>query len=786
MFKDLLFRIVIIPLQQLFITLISPKPNIIKQLEQELGVKLNKYKIVEWDSQAYQINLQQQVIALSLYKCKIKQIPECLCTLSYLKELYLVGNKIAELPESFGQLQNLSVLYLNENQLKELPASFGQLQNLSQLYLNENQLKELPASFGQLQNLSVLYLDGNQLKELPASFGQLQNLSKLYLDGNQLKELPASFGQLQNLSDLSLNNNQLKELPTSFRELKNLCGLRIYDNPLETPPYEIAAKGIKAIRNYFEQLEQGDGIIYEAKVLILGEGAAGKTSLANKIIDSNYTLKSDEKSTEGIDIHPWKFPINENRNFIANIWDFGGQEIYHATHQFFLTKRSLYILVADTRKQDTKFEYWLQIVELLADDSPIIIIKNEKQDRPCDINESRLKGRFKQLKHIQTTNLDTNRNLESILQQLQLELKNLNHVGSKLPKTWIDVRQTLENDNRNYISLDEFLNLCEQNGFTRQKDKLQLSGYLHDLGTSLHFQNDPLLNKTIILKPEWGTDAAYKVLDNTKVKNNHGRFNQQDLADIWQAAEYDNMHGELLQLMMNFKLCYKLDYCDTYIAPQILPTKQPDYDWDSNNNTVLRYDYEFMPKGMMTQFIVAIHKHIEHKQQRVWKEGVVLQKDNTRAEVIEEYEKREIHIHIQGQNRRELATIILHEWDKIHAKYHNLKVQKLIPCNCAKCEGTQQPYFHIYSELLNLKTKSNVSQCKSSGELLNVQKLLGDVLIQTEKQDNGVNVDVKVMQVQGDTENTNINQGDHVQQQLAEFAKLSPQQQAQLLAQLQK
>jgi hypothetical protein len=26
--------------------------------------------------------------------------------------------------------------------------------------------------------------------------------------------------------------------------------------------------------------------------------------------------------------------------FRVNIWDFGGQQIYHATHQFFLTKRS--------------------------------------------------------------------------------------------------------------------------------------------------------------------------------------------------------------------------------------------------------------------------------------------------------------------------------------------------------------------------------------------------------------------------------------------------------------
>jgi len=34
-----------------------------------------------------------------------------------------------------------------------------------------------------------------------------------------------------------------------------------------------------------------------------------------------------------------------SRSRSVNIWDFGGQEIYHATHQFFLTHRSLYLLL---------------------------------------------------------------------------------------------------------------------------------------------------------------------------------------------------------------------------------------------------------------------------------------------------------------------------------------------------------------------------------------------------------------------------------------------------------
>ncbi|WP_445633122.1 hypothetical protein NSTC745_04743 [Nostoc sp. DSM 114161] len=65
-------------------------------------------------------------------------------------------------------------------------------------------------------------------------------------------------------------------------------------------------------------------------------------------------------------------------------------------------------------------------------------------------------------------------------------------------------------------------------GFTKREDKLQLSGYLYDLGVCLHFQDDDLLRKTVILQPSWGTDAVYKVLDNPQVIQNLGQFNRSD------------------------------------------------------------------------------------------------------------------------------------------------------------------------------------------------------------------------------------------------------------------
>ena len=538
-------------------------------------------------------------------------------------------------------------------------------------------------------------------------------------DNEKLTRIPDEVFQLKKLKVLRLNYNKINNIPESISNLSNLTILVLSNNPLESPPIEVAEKGIEAIREYFRQLqEEGKDDIYEAKLLIVGEAGAGKTTLAKKIKNPNYQLDNNQKSTEGIDIIQWNFPLDDEREFKVNIWDFGGQEIYHATHQFFLTKRSLYALVADTRKEDTDFYYWLNVVELLSDNSPLLIVKNEKQDRKREINDRALRGEFDNLKETLATNLKTNRGLEDIITNIKHYISNLPHIGTALPKTWVKVRQTIENDARNYISLDEYLDICEENGFTLHQDTLQLSGYLHDLGVCLHFQDeeDSLLYKTVIIKPEWGTHAVYKVLDNKKVINNQGRFTRSDLKNIWHEEKYVLMRGELLELMKKFQLCYTiLENEDTFIAPQLLSHNQPEYKWDENNNLILRYSYpNFMPKGIVTRFIVVMHQWIE-QQKYVWKSGVILNKDHTKAEVIEYYGRREIRIRVWGRDKRGLMTIVANELDKINDSYKRLKYQKLIPCNCEKCKSTQNPHVYEFNKLIErIANEKQTIECDNS------------------------------------------------------------------------
>jgi Leucine-rich repeat (LRR) protein len=673
------------------------------------------------------ISKLQNLSSLRLDRNKLQSLPDSIRHLRNLGLLVLGNNPLGELPESIVELIGLTWLDLTSARISSLPVTISKLEKLRWLDAGNNGLTELPSSIGQLQNLLSLGLSNNRLSVLPETITQLHNLTHLHLDNNLLSTLPSLLTPLKNLEYLNLASNELKELPPSICHLSKLVSLNLAGNPLQTPPPEVVHRGTEGIKNYFKQVEeQGQDRLYEAKLLIVGEGGAGKTTLARKIEDANYELQ-EEDSTRGIEIVRWTFPMENDRSFRVSIWDFGGQEIYHATHQFFLTKRSLYLLVADTRREDTDFYYWLNVIDLLSDNSPLLVIKNEKQDRSREINENQYRGQFPNFKETISTNLATNRGLPSVIKEIKHYIRNLPHVGTVLPKTWVKVREALEREPRNYITLEDFVDVCELHGFTQLKDKLQLSGYLHDLGVCLHFQEDPLLRRTVILKPKWGTDAVYRVLDNDYVKKNFGRFTKRDLANIWHEAEYGEIRDELLQLMINFKLCYQIPNSDLYIAPQLLTENQSDYRWDDKDNLVLRYTYEFMPKGILTQFIVAMHRLIANDY--VWKTGVVVTGDDTLGEVIEFYGKREIRIRITGKHKKELATIIMYEIDKIHDTYPRLKVNKLIPCNCSTCAKTQEPHFYSFKVLRQfIGDLQDHIQCQKSYEMVGVMQLIDDVV----------------------------------------------------------
>lgn len=534
-------------------------------------------------------------------------------------------------------------------------------------------------------------------------------------------------------------------LQIETRWAPNRDGIYVSSNPWQIPPIEIVKQGNSAILQYFEELErakQTNSLIRlaEAKCLVLGEGNAGKTSLTRKLLDPNNPLPEEKETTKGIDVHPHDFKLPDGTDFRLNIWDFGGQEIYHATHQFFLTKRSLYLLLDDTRKDektvnDPTFNYWLQVAELYGGGSPLLIVQNEKGDRSKELDLRGMQGRFGFVKDAKAVNLLTCRGLEDVWGAIEYWLKQLPHIGEQQPKAWLDIRRELERlaleEKRDHISLEEYYRICAQFTIPERERALFLSGYLHDFGAFLHFQDHPLLRKTLVLNNQWATDAVYKVLDCEDVKRAFGRFTRRDLTTIWAGDRYADQHEELLALMEKFELCYKLpdEKIETWLAPQLLSVLQPDaLAWEDGDNLQMRYEYEFMPKGLLSQHVVRMHRYVRQPE-LAWKSGVVFERASAQALVKEEWGSRKINLRARGAHAKELLTLLCEDFDKMHERLEGLKVKKMIPCNCQVCNKAIEPHFYEYEGLATRKAngKKTVECSIPPYEVVSVAGLLDDV-----------------------------------------------------------
>ncbi|MCW6048986.1 leucine-rich repeat domain-containing protein [Lyngbya sp. CCAP 1446/10] len=739
--------------------------NQIKVIPEAIGQLSNLTELILYNNQitviAEAIEQLSNLTELYLGGNQITVIPEAIGQLSNLTELSLSYNQITVIPDAIAKLSNLTQLYLSSNQIAQLPDAIGQLSNLTQLYLFNNQITQLPDAMGQLSNLTQLDLRSNQIAQIPDAIGQLSNLTQLDLRRNQIAQIPDVIGQLSNLTHLDLNNNQIAAIPEAIRSMEKLEKLDLRGNPMPIPREIMGGSrfgdpgDLRTILDfYFLTRDPNDTEeLNEAKLLIVGEGEAGKTSLAKKLLNPDYELEKQEPSTEGINVIRWEFPQANGKPFRVHLWDFGGQEIYHATHQFFLTERSLYILLVDNRRENPNLCYWLNIIELLSKSSPVFLVQNEKQDICCEINLSQQRRDFANLEKDFATNLASNRGLAALQRALQNRISNLDHISTPIPKRWANVRHILENysQRQTHIEISEFYNICAGQGF-KKSDKpamLSLSKYLHDLGIILHFQKDPILKNIVILRPELATNAVYKVIskkeitddkevaDNAEVIANCGYFTQKNLKQIWYEREYQDLHDELLQLMKHFKLCYEIPgQPGQYIAPQLLPLATPDYNWDDIDNLILRYEYDFMPKGIITRFIVEMHLLIYRPQSFlpkgrgdiVWRDGVILTDGYGKAEVIEDYHKREIRIRVSGKQKKSILERIRHELWKIHNTYDDrLKYKELIPCNCPECNGSLNSHLYDFDALRRRLEKGKYEvECQKSYEMVNVCALIED------------------------------------------------------------
>jgi internalin A len=608
--------------------------------------------------------------------CKVSDLT-LLSNLTSLKYVHCTRTLVCNL----APLQNLTALhtlFCEHTQVSDL-TPLQNLTELQRLYCSHTQVSDLAP----LQNLTAL-------QTLECSETQVSDLTPLQ-NLTALQRLECSETQVSDLTPLQ-NLTALKSLDCAHTKvsdispLQNLSELRelwIRDCPnLKIPKETIETGNAKKILEYFLRIA-GKGAaapLNEFKLILVGRGLAGKTTLIHKLTTGKF---KKFKRTPGVNITPWPLKIG-NDEVRAHTWDFGGQEIMHGTHRFFMTERSLYIAVFTGREgtEDMDADYWLSMIRAFGGNNvPIIVLLHKWDEYDIELNKEGLREKYGRGIIFLETDSKTGHGIEELKKQICKLAAKLQGLKDKWPVEWRSVKDKLPDQNQDWLTYENYRKFCSQNGVLTEKDQDELADNLNVLGLMLSYRDDPALCHFGVLHPEWVTQGIYKILNYRPLKEGRGQFSMECFAKILPKGKYpEKLYPFLLALMRKFRLCYQLDDAgENFIIPELLTKEEPqnlDEEFPPSKCSGLIYNYDsLLPEGLLPRFIVDTYVHQDGDHiWKPWRSGVVLKHGRCHAMVRGEISSRRIEIRVKGPEveRRPFIGTIREYLDEIHREYEKL------------------------------------------------------------------------------------------------------------------
>src|SRR5579859_1433277 len=716
---------------------ITAIPDSLAQLTnlQRLDLGYNQITAIP-NSLAQLTNLQH----LELDHNQITTIPDSLAQLSNLQLLHLGYNRTGAIPDSLAQLSNLQRLYLQHNQITTIPDSLAQLSNLQILALFENQITAIPDSLSQLCNLKRLYIDVNRINTIPDSLAQLSNLQHLHLEQNQITLIPESLAQLSKLEHLDLSQNQITAIPESLAQLTNLQTLYLEGNPL---PEELLAALKQGIPNFFRYLKStANRKVYPrtVKLVLLGEPKSGKTTLLEALKGNLEPCDETRQETLGVDVVTIeKLSPADGKPMYLSAWDFAGQHIEHATHQFFLTENAIYLILWNARQGTEAGKrdlwYWLELLKMRVREPKFLLVATHTEHTPPDLNLSDIERNYSGCQGHYPIELSTLKGVPALEAKILELAADSPSLRAAWPPEWLEVRDEIRRvrQEQPHISPATFRGLMKKNHIDEAEAQKDLAGQLHHLGEILYFQERDELSSLVILNPGWVTELIALVVRSKEVRGQNGILRKADLDQLWESANLDpEVREHLIHLMDWFDLTYSTgDRTDIGIVVEALPysapedLKQIDFPSDQpQTEMIFRFPslQRHLPPGIPTWGIARAHRL---SKRMPWRDAAVFEdKDsNTKslALILASESTKEVRLRVAADyppyffGRMEA---ILRDTFK---RYPGAEPERRFPCPCQSgC-----PTSYLFETVIKRRNdRKEYVTCDKSGEDVAIESLL--------------------------------------------------------------
>ena len=718
--------------------------NQLKTLPAAIG-KLTKLTSLKLSSNSItslppEIGFIQNLETLDLSHNQLKTLPAAIGKLTKLKSLIVSGNGMTKLPPEIGSLTNLESLDLSLNYLPFLPSQIEYLTVLTALILSGNCLTELPAEIGNLASLESLdckfewmtQLYYYKIKSVPPEIGRLASLKTVNLSGNGLRTLPTEFGRLAKLETLHLANNQIQSLPPALGRLTELHLLTLSGNPLSSPPQEIVKQGTRPIVAFLRSQLKGSRKQWRAKLVVVGEPGAGKTSLLRRMRGDSFS--SIEQTTEGVTNLPIKLPHPEQPNTVMELeaWDFGGQQIYHATHQFFLSGGTLFLLVWNAREGWLKgrLEYWLNMIRSHAPESRILIIAAHIDQCMPDLPDDFHALDAQIIARCGVSN-SAGTGINAVQELLRSCAGKLPVMGAEWPQPWLDAADAVARRVEKYITVEQLTRQMAEHEIGGDEAQV-LARCLHERGDIIHYHDAKELNDLVILKPHWISQMISRVLLSADVKKSRGLFDRDQQDKIWHDVDRA-IRDHMIRLMERFDLSYRTDRDrDPSLVVEALPPEKAAYEaiWETarargGHELTIKFRMNDLPAGIPTWFIAREHRYSMNLH---WRYGALLADGSPwkHLGLIEARpEDRSVQLTVRGPFPQDFFALLRDGLEVTLNRYPGLQVRRSVPCPGHGGKPCQAEFKHEFLQQCMEATPPRVTvQCPETGEAVSVPRLL--------------------------------------------------------------
>jgi internalin A len=434
----------------------------------------------------------------------------------------------------------------------------------------------------------------------------LTYLTNLYLSGGKQLTSLEPLGKLYNLRKLILFQCQkisIGDLRPLFPTLEKLFlqEAQCYDFPAELCG-GFGENVLPAVRAYFTDLGQEPVADAEVKVYVLGNGRVGKTKLTRRVRGLDYG-DAHENTTHGVRLYDQPVTIEDVPYPVRlNLWDFGGQDIYHASHSLFLRGPAVFLLLWCPEHENEKcfsenniplrnrrLPYWFDYLREHAGNkdeavrSPVVLIQSQcddvKQERQPDC-ELPNREEFPKLQVLHVS-AKTEYNLADVKGDIGKAVRYLfqHFPRPKLGPGWVKVRDKIRKqqaDGFKTLSRKDFDALCTE-GVSNTGVLLK---FLHESGVVFYQEN--LFSGQIILDQQWALDAIYTVCDRQRTLPHlmgDGKFTRDHLKLLAWDKFSDDEQRLFLDMMVSCGICFSTRQLNPgqepaeyeYIAPDWLP-----------------------------------------------------------------------------------------------------------------------------------------------------------------------------------------------------------------------